>query len=372
MLNELRASTQEFVEINIKPYAGQIDKDGEIIPEVLNAMRKEGYFGINASSQYHGKECTYTEIAVINEEFGKGCSSIRAILTVHGMVVMALEKWASEECKNKYLRDLATGEKIASFCLTEPEAGSDSNSITSSVTSTEQGFILNGRKKWITMGQIADVFLVFAKMGNGAVALLVDKKETPGIHISPISDINGMRGGYLAEIIFENCMIPQKNLIGGIGLGLQQVSLASLLYGRFTIACGCVGVAQECLDIATRYAKKRRQFGEKLYKHQLIKKLIAEMVVDVFAARSVCMKVAEALDNNSQDAGTEAFIAKYFCSKMVTRVINNAIQVQGANGLVYGETVERFYRDMRIVEIIEGTSQIHEIIIANSEIIKRK
>ncbi|SET39813.1 acyl-CoA dehydrogenase family protein [[Clostridium] polysaccharolyticum] len=360
-----------FVDDNIIPIAQKIDQDAKIPEKLIEKLAKEGFLGINIKEENGGQGCTYADIARINEEFGRGCSSVRTILTVHGMVAAALERWGSKQCKEKYLRDLAEGKKIAAFCLTEPDAGSDTGSITSIAEKTEGGYIINAHKKWISMGQRADVYLVFCKVGKAPVAFLVDRKITSGIDIKPIDNLNCMRGGAIAELTFTDCFVPEENLLGGIGLGLTHVSLDSLLYGRFTIASGCVGAAQQCLDLSLKYSKKRKQFGQRLFQHELVKKLITEMVVDIHAARALCYEVGEKMDQKSQDAAINAFIAKYYCSKMIMRVIHNATQVYGANGLVSENTMERFARDMRAVEIIEGTSEIHEIILANNEIMRR-
>lgn len=372
LLEKRKMEAKEFVEKNVMPLANKIDEAGKIPIKIIEELKSAGYLGLNVSKEYGGLGYSYSEIEVIIEQFGRACSSVRSILTVHGMVTMAIEKWGSKDCKDMYLNKLAMGNKLGAFCLTEPNAGSDTNSITTEITENEDFYILNGTKKWITMGQIADIFLVFGKLRNAPVALVIDKENVEGIEIEPIKNINGMRGSELAKIIFNDCRIKKQNLIGGVGFGLSQVALSSLLYGRFTIACGCVGTAEECLNLSIQYAKNRKQFGEKLYKHQLIKKLITEITVDIRAGKVLCENVAKLLDERDSDASVEAFVSKYYCSKMIMRVVDKAIQIHGANGLTIDIGLERFYRDAKIIEIIEGTSQIHEIIIANNEMVKRK
>lgn len=371
-MDVLKNETAKFVDKYVRPYIQQIEKDNKIPREIIDKMGENGYLGINVSKKYGGQEYSFVEIEEINEEFGRASSAVRSLLTVHGMVTMAVERWGSEECKKKYLSKMASGELIASFCLTEPLAGSDANSIITMAEEQEKEFIVSGKKKWITMAQIADVFLVICKVRNKPSALLIEKSNTSGISVNPINDLCGMRGAAIAEIGFAESSVPKENLVGGIGFGLSQVALSSLMYGRFTIAAGCVGTAEEALQLALEYSRSRRQFGEKLYKHQLIQKMISECVVDIKAARSLCCSVAEGVDNKDPETNINAFIAKYFCSKMVTRVVNNAIQIFGANGLVKGNLLEVFYRDIRVLEIIEGTSQINEIVIASNELMKRR
>lgn len=368
----LRHEITHFVEKYVKPYTNQIEEKNEIPREIIKKMGEYGYLGINVSRKYGGQQYSFGEIEIVNEEFGKASSAVRSLLTVHGMVTMAVERWGSNECKEKYLSKLAKGELIASFCLTEPLAGSDANSITTLAIEEEKQFKVTGKKKWITMAQIADVFLVICKVRDRKTAFLIEKNNTTGILINPINDLSGMKGSAIAEIEFNECPVPKENMIGGIGFGMNQVALSSLMYGRFTIAAGCVGMAEEALKLALDYSKDRRQFGEKLYKFQLIKKMISECVIDIKAAKCLCSTVAQEIDNNTPEANINVFIAKYFCSKMVTRVVNNAIQILGANGLKKGNILEMYYRDIRVFEIIEGTSQIHEIIIANNELMKRR
>ena len=227
------------------------------------------------------------EHAILNEEIGRGCSSVRSLLTVHGMLVIALQKWGTGEQRDFWLKKLAAGDAIGAFALTEPNVGSDAKSIETTVTLSEDEYIINGRKKWITFGQIADVFLVIAKLDGKPTAFLVEKNR-PGFSIKPMSGLLGCRASGTAELIFQDCRIPKANLIGNPGFGLSYVALNSLDYGRYSIACGAVGLGQVCLEECLHYARKRKQFGEPLRQHQLIQKMITEMVVNVKAGRLLC------------------------------------------------------------------------------------
>ncbi len=356
---------QNFTDEVIKPIAAQIDKEQSIPKEVINELAKKGYLGSMIDEKFGGKGMDAITLGLLNEEIGRGCSSVRSLLTVHGMVALAIQKWGNVETKNTLLPKLALGEVIGAFALTEPEVGSDAKDVRTFAEVDGDYFNINGIKKWITMGQIADVFIVFAKCEDKPTAFLVNR-ETPGLTITPISDLLGARGSMIAELKFDNCRIPKENMVGNIGTGLTHVALTSLDYGRYTIAWGCVGLGQACIDDSIDYTRKRKQFGNFLRQNQLIQKMVTEMVVDVKAARQMCYYAGYLRQVSDPDSIIETWSAKYFASKMINQVASNAVQIHGANGCSSQFPIERYYRDARINEIIEGTTQMHEILIANS------
>lgn len=359
--DEFRAFTDEHV----IPYAHLCDKEERLLPEIIDALREKGYLGAMLPQKYGGLEMDNITIGLMNEELGRGCSSTRSLLTVHGMVALAILRWGTEEQKEKWLRKLASGEIICAFGLTEPGTGSDAKSIETTAEKANGCFILNGKKKWITMGQIAHLFLIFAKCRDKAAAFLVER-DTPGFSIKPISGLIGARGSMLSELSFENCIVDERNILGNIGTGLSHIALSSLDYGRYTIAWGCVGLGQACIDDSISYARERKQFGSALRQHQLIQKMVAEMVVDVKAARMLCYNAGCLKDAGDPDSIMETWTAKYYASKMVNRVAGYAVQIHGANGCCSNYPIERYFRDAKINEIIEGTSQMHEILIASN------
>lgn len=304
-------------------------------------------------------------IGILNEEVGRGCSAARSLLTVHGMVELAILRWGSEEQRKEWLPCLAKGEKLGAFALTEPEVGSDAKSIETTAVLEDEFYVINGKKKWITLGQIADVFLVFAKIDNKPTAFIVDR-NTPGLTIKALKGLMGARASMVSELTFNNCRVPAKNIVGIKGTGLTHVAMTCLDYGRYTIACGCVGIAQSCMEESVRYSKKRKQFGEPLRKNQLIQKMISEMVVNIKAARMLCYNAGCLKDNLEHDSIMETWNAKYFASTILQKVVSDAVQIHGAIGCLAGNVVERCYRDSKINEIIEGTSQMHEVLIANN------
>lgn len=368
-LSEIQASLKdEFIEFSntkIAPFAENNDIYETLDKSIVENIIEKGYLGSMIPKEYGGKGFDSVTVGILNEEIGRACSSTRSLLTVHGMVAIAINKWGTKEQKQHWLPLLAEGKLIGAFALTEPEAGSDANAIKSVAIQEGDNYILYGKKKWITMGQIADVFIVFAKLNDKATAFLIPK-NTNGITVKSIKDLLGVRGSMLAEIEFDNCVIPKENLIGREGFGLSHVGLFSLDYGRYTIACGCVGLAQACLDESLKYAKERHQFKVPLGNHQLIQKMLTEMIVNIEAARLLCHNAGQLRDEGEPDSIMETWYAKYFSSKVVNDVSSKAIQIFGAKGLSKRYPIERYFRDARVNEIIEGSSQIHESLIAKN------
>jgi alkylation response protein AidB-like acyl-CoA dehydrogenase len=363
-----RTHEKEFIEFSknkIAPFAKNHDIYETLDESIVKSMIEEGYLASMIPEKYGGKGFDSVTIGILNEEVGRVCSSTRSLLTVHGMVAIAINKWGTTAQKEYWLPKLAKGELIGAFALTESEAGSDANSLRSTAVENGNNYIINGQKKWITMGQIADLYLVFARLNGKATAFLIPR-NTKGVTVEAMGNLLGVRGSMLAELKFENCIIPKENIVGGEGFGLSHVGLFSLDYGRYTIACGCVGLGQACLDESLAYAKERIQFKVPLGNHQLVQKMIAEMTVSIKAARLLCYNAGKLRDDGEPDSIMETWCAKYFASKMVNDVSSKAVQIFGAKGLSKEYSVERYFRDARVNEIIEGSSQIHESLIAKN------
>lgn len=363
----LKEAFRNFVDKEIVPYAAQNDREEKIAPELLKKVIEAGYLGSMIPAKYGGAGYDMVTIGILNEEVGRGCSSVRSLLTVHGMFALGIERWGTEEQVEYWLPKLAKGECIGAFALTEPNVGSDAKKVETTAELIGDQYVLNGTKKWTTMGQIADAFLVFARCEDKPTAFIVER-NTPGLSIKPIKGLLGARASMIAELNFNDCRIPKENILGRVGSGLSHVALTCLDYGRYTIACGCVGLAQACLEESVRYARKRKQFGAPLREHQLIQKMITEMFVNVKAARYMCYSAGYLKDIKDPDAIMETWNAKYFASTMLSKITCDAIQIHGANGCCQDYPVERYYRDAKINEIIEGTSQMHEVLIATSAI----
>jgi len=359
-----QAAFRAFVNEEIVPNADRYDREERVEPEAIKKLAAQGMLGAVLPVEFGGAGMDAITFGLLNEEVGRGCSSLRSLLTVHSMVASAILKWGSKAQKERWLRKLAAGEAIAAFALTEPDAGSDAKSIQASATSSDSFYTLNGRKKWITFGQIADLFLVFAQNKGRAAAFLVES-DRPGISIKPITGILGVRGSMLAEVTLEDCRIPGEGLLAREGFGLSHVAASALDYGRYSVACGCVGLAQACLDASVEYTSKREQFGTYLKDHQLIRQMITEMVTGIKAARLLCYQAGYLRDKGDPNSIMEISIAKYFSSRVAAKAASDAVQIHGANGCSSDYPVQRYMRDAKIMEIIEGSTQIQEITIAN-------
>jgi glutaryl-CoA dehydrogenase (non-decarboxylating) len=305
------------------------------------------------------------EFGLLNEELGRGCSSLRSLLTVHSMAALAIWRWGTEEQKAQWLEKLGQGQAIGAFALTEPEAGSDAREIRTEAVASGDDFLLSGHKKWITFAQIADLFLVFARSQRGPCAFLMER-NTPGLVISPVHGMLGTRASMMAELRLEECRVRKQNMIGAPGFGLSHVASSALDCGRYSVACGSVGIAQACLEACLRYTGRRKQFGALLRDHQLVQRMIARMVVGVRAARLLCYNAGQLKDAGDPASMIETSIAKYFACTTAAKIARDAVQIHGANGCSSEYPVQRFYRDAKIMEIIEGSNEIQEITIAQS------
>ncbi|MEM8721266.1 MAG: acyl-CoA dehydrogenase family protein [Cyanobacteria bacterium P01_G01_bin.39] len=354
-----------FVNQEIIPFAGEWDRQEFTPPELIKKLAKLGFLGAALSQEYGGQAMDMITYGILNEEVGRGCSSIRSLLTVHNMVSQALGKWGNKSQKEYWLPQLASGETIAAFALSEPNVGSDAKSVATTATVTGNAYVLNGAKKWITYGQIADVFLVFAKCEGKPTAFLVEK-NSPGLSIKPMLGILGTRASMVAELQFNNCHIPLNNLVGKLGFGFSYIAASALNYGRYSVATGCVGIAQACLEACIEYTSERQQFGVYLKEHQLIRQKITQMITNTKAARLLCYQAGYLKEINDPNSMTETAVAKYFASTAASQIANDAVQIHGGNGCSSKYPVERYLRDSKVMEIIEGSTQIQEITIAES------
>ncbi|HLO50177.1 MAG TPA: acyl-CoA dehydrogenase family protein [Kamptonema sp.] len=352
-----------FVDEEIVPHADRIDREERTPPEIIQKLAQKGYLGAILPEEWGGIGMDAIAYGLLNEEIGRGCSSLRCLLTVHSMVAHAILKWGSKFQKEHWLTKLASGDAIAAFALSEPNIGSDAKAVETTATLSGDSYILNGHKKWITYGQIADVFLVFAKFEDKPSAFLVEK-NSPGLSTKPIWGMLGVKGSMLAELHLNNCRIPQENLVCRQGFGFSHVASSALDLGRYSVACGCVGIAQACLEACLKYTSKRKQFDVYLKEHQLIRQMITEAIANIKAARLLCYQAGYLKDIGDPKSIMETSIAKYFASTIATKVANDAVQIHGANGCSSQYPVQRYLRDAKIMEIIEGSTQIQQITIA--------
>ncbi|GCE50439.1 hypothetical protein EI42_03718 [Thermosporothrix hazakensis] len=358
-----QARFKAFVRTEILPHADRIDQEEYTPRELISKMAQQGFFGTFLAEEWGGTAMDMITSGILHEEVGYGCSSLRSLLTVHSMVSYAIQKWGKAHLKARWLPLLASGARLGAFALSEPHAGSDAKSIETTATLQGGSYRLQGQKKWITYGQIADVFLLFAQVEGKVSAFLVER-DTPGLSIIPIRGMLGTRGSMLAELHLQNCRIPAENLIGGTGFGLASVATSALDIGRYSVACGSVGIAQAALDASLRFVHTRKQYGAFLKEHQLIREMITNMQTNVSAARLLCRHAGYLKDIGDPTTLMETFIAKYFASTAAVKAANDAVQIHGALGCSNEYPVQRYLRDAKIMEIIEGSNQIQQIHIA--------
>lgn len=362
---ELKKEFREFIKTELLDQANGYDKEGFIPQSLIDKLATAGYLGATLPVEYGGRGMDQLSYGILNEEIGRACSSTRSLITVHSsLTAETILRWGTKEQKDKWLPLLASGKKIAAFGLSEPETGSDAQNITTAYVETDKGFVINGVKKWITFGQIADVFVIIAKNEKGISAFLIDR-ETPGLEVKPLSGILGTRASMLAEIHLINCEVPKENLLGKKELGFMQIVNTALDNGRYSVACGSLGIARACLEDSIKYSKSRKQFGSLLKEHQLIKQKIANMITEVKAATLLCYNAGYLRDKKDPDAFIQTSVAKYFASVTANRAASEAVQLHGALGCHDSLSVQRYFRDAKVMEIIEGSSEIQQIMIAN-------
>jgi glutaryl-CoA dehydrogenase (non-decarboxylating) len=355
-----RDEFRDFVSAEIRPHADRWDREAAISRQVIDALRARDYLGSNVVGKFGGVGRDMITYGLLTEEIGRGCSSVRSLLTVHDMVAHAIQRWGSAEQRQSFLPSLSRGNVLGALALSEPNAGSDAGGVETTAADSNYGWVINGHKKWTTFGQIAGLFLVLAKFEGQPTAFLVER-ETPGLTVKPLHGVWGTRASQLAELTFEDCCIPHGNLVGRIGFGLSHVVAAALEHGRYSVAWGAVGIGQACLDACRAYTAERRQFGVPLADHQLIRRLLTDMIVNTRAARLLCLRAGWLRDQRDPVAFMEIMAAKYFASTMAVRAANDAVQIHGANGMSDEYPVGRYLRDAKVTEIIEGSTQIQQI-----------
>jgi hypothetical protein len=353
-----------FVSHHVDPFADQWDIDEKLPTALFKQLAVEGILGAAIPDEYGGLNLDPLLFGLLCEELGRGSISLVSMLTVHSMFSHVISRWGTDKQKKTFLPKLAAGKLIGAFALSEPLIGSDPKSIETTAVQNSSGiYLLNGRKKWISCGQIADYFLVFVQVNKKPTAFLLGR-DTVGLAIKPIKGMYACRAAMLAELIFTNCKVNEHNIIGRVGFGFSHVANTALDFGRFAIAWSAVGLGQACLNASLDYTNKRKQFGIRIRKHQLIQKMIADMAVNLNAARALCIQAAQLKKAGEPDLIMETSIAKYFSSCMAVKAANDAMQIHGANGYSQEFSVQRYLRDAKVLEVIEGSSQIQQIIIS--------
>ena len=372
-LSMLLDGVARFVRERLVPIENLVAETDEIPEAIVQDMRDMGLFGLTVPEAYGGLNLTMEEEVLFAFEIAKTSPCFRSkIGTNNGIGAQGLVIDGTEAQKQKYLPRIASGELIASFALTEPEAGSDAGSLRTTAVRDGDFYVINGTKRYITNAPQAGVFTVMARTnkdikGAGGVSAFVVEANTPGLSLGKIDKKMGQRGAHTSDVIFENCRVPAENLIGGVeGVGFKT-AMKVLDKGRLHIAAICVGVAERMLDDALRYACDRHQFGKPIAEFQLVQAMLADSKAEIYAARCMVLDAARRRDEG-EDIATEASCAKMFASEMCGRVADRSVQIHGGAGYMSEYAAERFYRDVRIFRIYEGTTQIQQLVIARNMI----
>lgn len=367
-LEQMQMMIKKFVDNEVDPYSQQIEEEDKLPEHLVEKAKELGLFGMSIPEEYGGIGLNAFGKAIVLEQLGRTHNGFVSLISAHtGIGTMGLVRLASEELKEKYLPGLATGEKIAAFALSEPGAGSDAADISTKAEKKGDQWVLNGTKHFITNAPVADIITVFAvtdkeKGANGGITAFLVETGFRGIEIGKPDVKMGLRGSYTAQVILEDCYVPEENIIGEVGMGYVN-ALKILGEGRVGLAARSVGSSEKLIELAASYAKERFQFGKPISSNQGIQWMLADMATQTAAARALTMDAAKKIDAGKKII-KEAAMAKLFASDTFNEVADQALQIHGGIGYIREYAVERFYRDARITKIYEGTNEIQRVIIA--------
>ena len=366
--DQLVETVARFVREKCVPVEAEVGENDLVPPSIVDEMRELGLFGLAVPEAYGGLELDMETECLVAQELGQTSPAFRSVVGTNvGIGSQALVLFGTEEQKTRWLPGIASGELIASFALTEPDAGSDAGSLKTKAIRDGDHYVLNGTKRFITNANVANVFTVMARTdpdtpGGKGVSAFVVERDTPGLSVGPPEKKMGQQGAHICDVIFEDARVPVENRIAGEGEGFK-VAMSVLDKGRLHISAVCVGVAERLVREMVAYARERKQFGVPLIEHQMIQAMIADSQAETYAAKCMVLDAAK-----KRDAGEKvtmlASSCKLFASEMVGRVADRAVQVFGGAGYVSDYGIERFYRDVRIFRLYEGTTQIQQIVIA--------
>ena len=370
-LRMMQETIRRFVKQELEPISQKVEDENHIPEEIVAKMRELGLFGLSIPEEYGGLGLGTLGECLVYEELTKTNACFRSrIGTSNGIGSMGILFDGAEEQKQRYLPRIASGEWTACFALSEPEAGSDAGNVQTTAKRDGDTFIINGMKHFITNGDVADLATVITltdkqKKTRGGITAFVIEKGTPGFYVGTIERKMGLRGSHTCELIFDNCRVPVGNVIGGepmIGLGFKT-AMGVLDKGRLTMGSCALGAAQKLLDLSVAYAKERVQFGKPLARFQSVQNMLADMATEIYASRQMLYHAAW-LRDQGKTVIKETSMVKLFCTEMACRVADSALQIFGGMGYMKDLPVERFYRDLRLYRIYEGTSEIQRMVIA--------
>lgn len=352
-----------FVAQAVAPYADAWDRAEAMPAGALRALGAAGWLGAAIGAEFGGRGLDALSLGLMAEQFGRGSVSLLSLLTAHGMACRAIARWGSPALRRQWLPEFAAGTALAAFAVSEPETGSDAAGVRCAAARIAGGWRLDGCKTWISGAQIANAVVVLARTDHGSAAFVVDVK-TAGVDVQPIRGMLGFRAAMLGTIKFDDCRVPDDALLARVGFGFSHVIGDALDLGRFCIAWGASGLLGAVVDAAVARAQGRAQFGAALIQHQLIQRMIADMVTDRSAARLLCEAAAEARQARRPAALMATNTAKYFAARAAVRAASDAVQIHGAAGLGPDLPVQRYYRDAKAFELIEGSNEIQQMLIA--------
>jgi alkylation response protein AidB-like acyl-CoA dehydrogenase len=363
----IQNAARRFASEKLSPHAVEWDRAKTLPRDVLSELGQLGFLGLLVPALYDGSGMDHVSYALVLEEIAAANGALSTVMSVHNSVgCLSVLAFGSDRQKDAYLRPMARGEMLAAFCLTEPQAGSDASSIATRASREGEHYILSGTKQFITSGRSADVAIVFAvtnaDAGKKGISAFIVPTNTPGYVVSRVEDKMGQHSSDTAQIVLDNLKLPADHRLGNEGDG-YRIALSQLEGGRIGIAAQAVGMARAAFDAAKTYAEEREAFGKKLFDHQAIAFRLADMATQIDAARHMVLHAAALRDAN-RPCLKEAAMAKLFSSEVAERICSDAIQIHGGNGYIADYAVERIYRDVRVCQIYEGTSDIQRLIIA--------
>ena len=364
----LKETVRKMVVDKIAQFAVENDRNNTFAKESVDLLAKQGLMGIVIPEEYGGPGLDYFTLCLVVEELSKGDAAAAAIMAANNLGFSGILRHGNEEQKKTYLPQIAEGEKLAAFALTEHSSGSDISQTLSTGVVDGDHVILNGTKHFITNGEVAEVYTVYVYTDKDALlrglSCFIVEKGTPGFSFGKHEDKMGMRGAKVSELIFEDCRVPMKNLVGNLGDG-YQVMLDSMFSCRAVIGSQALGLAQGALDLAIAYGKQRIQYGKPVTKHQAIQFMLADMYTEINAGRYLAYNAARSIDKKEKDWRMKTSASKLFCSEMAHRVVHKALQIHGGYGYMKEFPIERIYRDQRLIEIYEGTNELNRLFIGS-------
>jgi len=365
----IRKTVREFAESEIKPHVSLLDKESRFPWEIVEKMKPLNFFGLQAPKEYGGAGLDTISYSIAIEELSRVSGAIGLCVTVHNSVgISPILQFGTKKQKEKFVPAMASGESIGAFCLTEANAGSDAGGVETNALETTEGFLLNGTKIFVTNGGVCGTILVFA-VSEGTdkkkyANVFIVEKDFPGFQVGEIEDLCGMRANPVASLFFEDCLVPEENLLGKMGQGMK-IGLTALDTGRIGIAAQALGIAQAAFEDSVSYARERQQFNKPLSKFQTIQNYLAEMKTSIDASRLLLYRAAACKDTG-KPFSAEASMAKLHCSATARNVTDMAVQIHGGYGYSKEYDVERYFRDAKVTQIYEGTSEVQKMVIARS------